>query len=181
MADFTLNVTLAKPVQATAILPPANARVVTLARPSAVEAFPPPPFGIVSSKTTAVVVFTPPTTLQTVGAKPTAVQAFAPTSQTARTVTRPPLELDVRDGGVYTISGTVKRENTPSPTPLRRRVRLYNEFSKRLVREGWSDATTGAFSFSGLANTDKYTAIAIDHQRYYRAVIVDGQAVEEGA
>jgi hypothetical protein len=41
------------------------------------------------------------------------------------------------------ISGTVKDKGTPN-MPVRRRVRLYQDRDGLLVRETWSDATTGA-------------------------------------
>jgi hypothetical protein len=85
------------------------------------------------------------------------------------------LHLDLSDGGPAWLSGTVKKDATPDDLPLRRRVRLYEGNCRRFVRETWSDAATGAFSFSNLNPDQQYTAIVYDHLGQYRALISDGQ------
>jgi hypothetical protein len=72
-------------------------------------------------------------------------------------------------GGLLQITGTTK--NTGSPlTPVRRRVRLHEQSSGRIVRQTWSDATTGAYSFTGLRLT-RYYITAFDHTNTYGGVI----------
>lgn len=73
-------------------------------------------------------------------------------------------------GGPGTIAGTTKNTGTP-PTPVRRRVRLHEQSSGRLVRETWSDAS-GAYTFAGLCLT-RYYVVSFDHTGQYGGVIAD--------
>ena len=73
------------------------------------------------------------------------------------------------DSGPLQITGTTKNTGTP-PTPVRRRVRLHEQSSGRIVRETWSDATTGAYSFTGLRLT-AYYVVGFDHTGQYSGVI----------
>ncbi len=75
--------------------------------------------------------------------------------------------------GTGTITGTVKQKALPVDIPLSRKVRLMRERDGKIVRETWSDATTGAYTFTGLDLNQAYTAIAWDHVHTYRAVIAD--------
>lgn len=81
--------------------------------------------------------------------------------------------FDANDGGDGVISGTVKEDDTPTDNPLRRRVLLIEERSRRVVRVTWSDAATGAYSFVGVNRNNRYTALAYDHEHNYRAVAAD--------
>lgn len=83
--------------------------------------------------------------------------------------------FDVYNGGLGTITGTVKEKNTPANTPLRRRVLLIDEASRMTIRETWSDPETGAFEFRGIKQGVKYSTISYDHLHNYRAVIADNQ------
>lgn len=85
---------------------------------------------------------------------------------------------DVEFGGRGVVSGTVKRDADPVDLPMRRRVRLFDERSGLLVREAWSEAATGAYSFAGLDATRTYTVVAYDHEHHYRAVIADNMTPE---
>ncbi len=85
---------------------------------------------------------------------------------------------DVEFGGHGVVSGTVKRDADPVDLPMRRRVRLFDERSGLLVREAWSEAATGAYSFAGLDATRTYTVVAYDHDHAYRAVIADNMTPE---
>ena len=79
---------------------------------------------------------------------------------------------DVRlDSGPLQITGTTKNTGTPT-MPVRRRVRLHEQSSGRLVRETWSDATTGAYSFTGLRLT-AYYVVSFDHTGTFGGVIAD--------
>lgn len=73
------------------------------------------------------------------------------------------------DSGPGTITGTTKNTGSP-PTPVRRRVRLHEQSSGRIVSETWSDATTGAYSFTGLRLT-RYYITAFDHTGTFGGVI----------
>lgn len=85
---------------------------------------------------------------------------------------------DVAFGGAGVVSATVKRDADPVDLPMRRRVRLFDERSGLLVRETWSEAATGAYSFAGLDAARTYTAVAYDHDHACRAVIADNLTPE---
>lgn len=80
------------------------------------------------------------------------------------------------DGGEFQIVGTTKNTGTP-PTPVRRRVRLHEQSSGRIVRETWSDATTGAYTFAGLRLT-VYYVVGFDHTGQYAGVLADNLTPE---
>lgn len=77
---------------------------------------------------------------------------------------------DAQDGGRYRVAGTVKIDGTPA-TPVRRRVRLFDVVSGRLVREAWS-AADGAFAFERIRDGE-YLVVSDDHTRLYNAVVAD--------
>lgn len=89
-----------------------------------------------------------------------------------------PQAHDQEDWGLSRIVGTVKEKSTPTNTPLRRRVRLHYEKSGRMVRETWSDAATGAYSFDNIRGDQTYFVVSFDHTLNYRAVIADNLAPE---
>lgn len=70
------------------------------------------------------------------------------------------------------IDGSVKRKSDPANIPLHRRVRLYRDIDGMLIAETWSDAT-GHFSFDFIESNWTYTAIALDYEHNYRAVLAD--------
>ena len=72
--------------------------------------------------------------------------------------------------GTATLTGTVT--NFPAQ-PVARRVILIEERSGRVIRETWSDATTGVYSFPNIMGGRKYTVVSYDHTGFYRAVIAD--------
>lgn len=80
---------------------------------------------------------------------------------------------DTEFAGAGFIAGTVKRDADPSDVPLKRRVRLHREQDGMLIRETWSNATTGAYSFPWINETWRYTVITYDYEHNYRAVIAD--------
>ena len=103
--------------------------------------------------------------------RPTRISAYTPpTAVTTKTAS--PTRLDLRDYGPVTLVGTVKRAGDPTNVPLRRRVRLYDEIGRRLMRETWSDAATGAFTFENLPQ-GRFTAMTYDHENIYRALVID--------
>ena len=98
---------------------------------------------------------------------------------TTGTVLVPPsLQHDLQDGGTYRVHGTVHLDATPTDLPLRRRVQLYNQRDGRLIREAWSDATTGAYSFDGIRGDARYFGATFDHTQDKRAVIADNLTPE---
>ena len=87
-------------------------------------------------------------------------------------------DLDREDGGRGILRGTVKEKALPQDTPLRRRVVLLNDLDHRVVRETWSDAVTGEYTFPEIDPNRRYTVLAYDHTGTYRAVVADNLAAE---
>lgn len=79
---------------------------------------------------------------------------------------------DYIHGGKGFITGTVEEKATPN-IPLKRRVRLHRDVDGMMVRETWSHATTGAYTFTDINPAYTYTVIAYDYAHNYRAVIAD--------
>jgi hypothetical protein len=85
---------------------------------------------------------------------------------------------DTENGGNGTVYGTVARKGSPANTPLRRKVRLHNDITGALVRETWSDAATGAFTFTGLDPLQRYTTLAYDYAHAFCAEAADNLTPE---
>lgn len=85
---------------------------------------------------------------------------------------------DTYFGGRGQIIATVKEKNTPVNTPLRRKVWLIRERDAQIVRETWSNAATGAYAFTNIDETEKYTVVSYDYLNNYRAVIADNLTPE---
>lgn len=97
----------------------------------------------------------------------------------ARSQLQPIPFFDAYNGGVGSITGTVKEKGTPANTPLRRRVLLIDERSRITIRETWSDAVTGNYEFRGVREGVPYTVLSYDHtSAMERAVVADGQIPE---
>lgn len=77
--------------------------------------------------------------------------------------------VDKEDGGKYRVAGTTKVEGSPK-LPVSRRVRLHDQLTGRLVRELWSTAGTGAYSFDNI-KAGVYYVVALDHTHVNNAVI----------
>ena len=88
------------------------------------------------------------------------------------------LARDTEFGGNGTVYGTVDRKGTPANIPLRRPVRLLSDASGNMVRETWSDATTGACSFTGLGPAQRYTTLVYVHEHNFRAEAADNLTPE---
>lgn len=73
--------------------------------------------------------------------------------------------------GPGAVSGDVAIDGT-TPTPVRRRVLLLDRASGLLIRETWSDAETGAYTFPAVRDANAIV-LAIDHTRAYNAVVAD--------
>lgn len=78
------------------------------------------------------------------------------------------------------IVGTVKRKDDPANVPLSRRVRLYRDRDGMLIAETWSDAD-GNYQFDYIEEGEAYTALALDHQHFYRAVAADNLSLANGS
>lgn len=104
---------------------------------------------------------------------PFSIAGSAPPPTNYKTGPQTPFSLrDTIDGGTGIIVGTVKEKATPSNLPLRRKVRLFHEFSGRFVRETWSN-DAGDYVFTGIDRTQRYTVVSYDYLNNYRAVIAD--------
>lgn len=86
------------------------------------------------------------------------------------------LGSDVENGGTGRIYGTVKRDAVPD-VPVYRRVRLHR-MDGLPIREAWSDAVTGEYTFNDLSLRYKYYVVAFDHTHDKRAVIADNLTPE---
>lgn len=79
------------------------------------------------------------------------------------------LVADLVDGGFNRITGTTKNTGSPE-TPVRRRVRLHDQQTGRAVREVWSNASTGAYSFDRI-RAGTFYVVGFDHTGLYSGVI----------
>lgn len=80
---------------------------------------------------------------------------------------------DIYLAGRGSITATVKEDGTPTDTPVRRKVRLVRDRDGLMVRETWSNATTGAYSFTEIDENETYSVVSYDHNDNLRAVIAD--------
>ena len=82
--------------------------------------------------------------------------------------------------GDHRIAGTVKHriKGVIADEPLRRRVLLIDQATYAVVRETWSDAVSGAYSFDHIDPVPHYLVIAFDHDRQHRAVVADNQRAQ---
>lgn len=86
----------------------------------------------------------------------------------------------VRDqyfGGRGRVYGTVKVKGTPDYA-VYRRVRLFRDRDGVCVGEVWSDPTTGAYEFTYVDETLRYTVVSYDHFASFRAVVADNLTPE---
>ena len=72
------------------------------------------------------------------------------------------------------ISGTVAVSGVPS----QRRVTLFSHLSLRPVASCWSDAETGAYTFTGLLPGRKYLVVCDDYTQTYNAAVADWVVAE---
>lgn len=86
-----------------------------------------------------------------------------------------PMQELVRDlyyGGRGRINDVVNVKGTPD-YPIRRKVWLMRDRDGVVIRETWSDAVTGAYSFDFVDERERYSVLTFDHERNFRAVIAD--------
>lgn len=101
-----------------------------------------------------------------------------PAQPTARKAGGVRVRRDVHWTGDGLITGTVKQKATPSNIALRRRVLLLDETTNMIMRETWSDAATGDYSFDYIDRSRRYTVVSYDYTQNYRAVIADNLVPE---
>lgn len=88
------------------------------------------------------------------------------------------LRRDMVDGGVLRVIEHVTRLNVVPPQS--RRVRLHDQRSGRLIREQWSDPTTGEVDFQSLRE-GPWVLYALDHTYEHEAVAIsDRLATADG-
>ena len=80
---------------------------------------------------------------------------------------------DIYYGGKGCLVGTVKQKDSPSNTPVIRRVRLFRDIDAVCVGETWS-SVTGAYLFDRLDPGQTYTALAYDHAGQFESVCASG-------
>ncbi len=117
------------------------------------------------------------TTARMIGAPFRLLQAGA-TFSGSRKAPGPLLLRDMYFGGNGAVYGTVAQKSDLVNTPLRRRVLLIEDQSRRAVRETWSASADGAYRFDNLDSSKKYTALSYDHTGDKRAVVADGLVPE---
>jgi len=89
------------------------------------------------------------------------------------------LRRDIEDGGALRIIEPITRLNTIPPQS--RRVRLCDQRSGRLVREQWSDPTTGNVDFQYLRE-GPWVLYALDHTHEHESVAIsDRLATADGS
>ncbi len=84
---------------------------------------------------------------------------------------------DIYFGGTGKVVGDVAIDDDPD-IPVARRVWLIRMRDGALIRETWSDAVTGAYSFFGVDITQRYAVLAFDQTHVFNAVIADNIPAE---
>jgi hypothetical protein len=78
--------------------------------------------------------------------------------------------VDAYTGGPHATNTGTTTLLTIDGTPVRRRVRLHDQPTGRIVRETWSDAATGQWRFENI-RAGTYYAVAFDHTGAYSGVV----------
>lgn len=119
---------------------------------------------------------TPPT-LKLVSPVPRALGSATPAAS-VKVVDATQRLRDIHFDGKGRVVGTVKEKSAPTNTPLHRRVRLFRERDGLLIRETWSNPETGAYAFTDIDETVKYTVVSYDYLLNHRAVVADNLTPE---
>lgn len=100
----------------------------------------------------------------------------------ASTTPQPQQAGDYKTGllgkGTGTVYGTTEVKTDPLDKPVRARVLLLREKDGKVIREMWSDATTGAWRFDDVDELETYTVLTYHPTRAHRAVVADGLTPE---
>lgn len=113
----------------------------------------------------------------------TVVTAAGASSYNVRGIALPRTRRDMNwtmlGQGIGRLKGTTKDKGTPN-VPVSERVRLYRQTDGLLMREVWSTAGTGAYSFDYIDELDTYYVISFDHDLNFRAVVADNLSLANG-
>lgn len=77
------------------------------------------------------------------------------------------------------VRGTTKDKGSPN-IPVSERTVLFRQRDALAVRQVWSTAGTGAYSFDYVDETETYFVVSFDHDGTFRAVIADGLTLAGG-
>lgn len=116
------------------------------------------------------------TATSTIIARPVSIAGYAAPGPVRGVSSATPVTVDLKNAGSYRITGTTKNTGTP-PVPVGRLVRLHDQKTGEIVRQVWSDAATGAYSFTGLRLT-AYYVVSFDHTNTFGGVIADNLTPE---
>ena len=116
------------------------------------------------------------TATSTILARPVSIAGYAAPGPVRGVSSATPVTVDLKNAGSYRITGTTKNTGTP-PVPVGRLVRLHDQRSGEIVRQLWSDATTGAYSFDNIRSGVFYV-VSFDHTNTFAAVIADNLTPE---
>lgn len=116
------------------------------------------------------------TATSTIIARPVSIAGYVAPGPVRGVASAAPVTIDLKNAGSYRITGTTKNTGTP-PVPVGRLVRLHDQKTGEIVRQVWSDATTGAYSFTGLRLTTYYV-VGFDHTGAFGGVIADNLTPE---
>lgn len=83
---------------------------------------------------------------------------------------------DFENGGKYQVVGTTKVKGSPDYV-VSRRVRLHDQLSGLLIREQWSVAGTGAYTFDRIRSGNFYI-VSLDHTSVHNGVIASNMQSE---
>ena len=116
------------------------------------------------------------TATSTIIARPVSIAGYVAPGPVRGVASAAPVTIDLKNAGSYRIIGTTKNTGTP-PVPVGRLVRLHDQKTGEIVRQVWSDAATGAYSFAGLRLTTYYV-VSFDHTGGFGGVIADNLTPE---
>ncbi len=113
---------------------------------------------------------------------PSLAYTGAPSVQSvpALAATRGDYQLGLLGKGIGRLRSTVKEKINGTEVPVSRRVRLIRERDGLVVREQWSDATTGAYDFQYIDELETWTVLSYDHTHDFQAVANDNLSLANG-
>ena len=111
------------------------------------------------------------TATSTILARPVSIAGYVAPGPVRGVASAAPVTIDLKNAGSYRITGTTKNTGTP-PVPVGRLVRLHDQKTGEIVRQVWSDAATGAYSFDHIRSGVFYV-VSFDHTNTFSAVIAD--------
>ena len=111
------------------------------------------------------------TATSTIIASPVSIAGYVAPGPVRGVSSAAPVTIDLRHTGNRRIIGTTKNTGTP-PVPVGRLVRLHDQKTGEILRQVWSDATTGAYSFDSI-RAGVFYVVSFDHTNTFRAVIAD--------